>query len=129
MKALLVYAHPEPQSFNGSLRTVAENTLQEQGYEVQVSDLYAMQFNPVAGPADVTARSNPDVFNLGLEQMHAVQNDALASDVPIPRIPSGRASVATSKSLGSSPSSSSRTHPPARYATKYGTCSEAKQTG
>ena len=81
MKVLMVYAHPEPSSFNGSLRNVAVETLADAGHEVFVSDLYAMGFNAVAGPADVTARSNEDVFNLGMEQMHAATHAALAPDI------------------------------------------------
>jgi len=83
MQVLLVYAHPEPASFNGALRDLAIATLTEAGHSVTVSDLYAQGFNPVAGPADVTARKNPREFNLGMEQMHAVQNRTLAGDVQL----------------------------------------------
>ncbi len=41
MKVLLVFAHPEPRSLTGSLRDVARETLQAEGHEVAVSDLYA----------------------------------------------------------------------------------------
>ena len=81
MKVLLVYAHPEPTSFNGSLRDVAVKTLADAGHEVVVSDLYALGFNAVAGPADFTSRSNEDVFNLGMEQMHAAGANAFAPDL------------------------------------------------
>jgi NAD(P)H dehydrogenase (quinone) len=81
MQVLLVYAHPEPRSFNGALRAAAEETLREGGHEVIVSDLYAQGFEAVAGPADVTQRQNPDVFNLGMEQMYAAQNNSFAPDV------------------------------------------------
>jgi NAD(P)H dehydrogenase (quinone) len=81
MKVLLVYAHPEPASFNGALRDVAVATLGAAGHAVTVSDLYAQGFNPVAGPADVTVRDNEQVFNLGMEQMHAVKSGTLAADV------------------------------------------------
>ena len=71
MQALLVYAHPEPQAFNAALRDVAIKALQEQGYVVEVSDLYAMNFNPVAGRGDFTECQNSEIFNLSLEQRHA----------------------------------------------------------
>ena len=45
MKSLIVYAHPEPKSFNGALKDKAVETLEAQGYEVKVSDLYAMDFD------------------------------------------------------------------------------------
>jgi len=81
MKVLLVYAHPEPASFNAALRDAAIETLVAAGHSVMVSDLYALGFNAVAGPGDVTQRANTEVFNLGLEQMHAVKNGLLATDV------------------------------------------------
>jgi len=44
MKVLLVFAHPAPRSLNGSLRDVAVHELSAQGHEVQVSDLYAINW-------------------------------------------------------------------------------------
>lgn len=77
MQALLVYAHPEPQAFNAALRDVGVDTLQAQGYAVEVSDLYAMKFDPVAGRGDFTAPLNPDELNLSLEQRHAAAHGTL----------------------------------------------------
>jgi len=37
MKVLLVFAHPEPRSLNGSLRDVAVHELSAQGHEVQIN--------------------------------------------------------------------------------------------
>ncbi len=51
-KYLIVYAHPNPQSFSHSLMEKIKRTLQQKGNEVQVRDLYAMNFNPVLGPKD-----------------------------------------------------------------------------
>ena len=45
---LIVYAHPEPKSFNGALKDAAAETLRAQGHDVVVSDLYEMGFDPVA---------------------------------------------------------------------------------
>lgn len=42
MKALIVFAYPEQQSFNGALKDTAVNTLAAAGHAVQVSDLYRM---------------------------------------------------------------------------------------
>lgn len=81
MRILMVYAHPEPASFNSALRDEAVAILSAAGHEVTVSDLYAQGFNAVAGPDDVTGRRNPDFFSLGLEQMHAVSAGCLAADV------------------------------------------------
>ena len=71
MKVLLVYAHPEPTSFNGSLRDVAVETLTDAGHEVRVSDLYSLGFNAVAGPADVVARYGGEEFAIVLEETDA----------------------------------------------------------
>ena len=52
MSVLIVYAHPEPKSFNGAMKDAAVETLRGAGPDVAVSDLYAMRFNPVVGPGD-----------------------------------------------------------------------------
>ncbi len=63
------------------MKDVAVQTLTEAGHEVTVSDLYRDGFRAEAGPADVTERANPEVFNLGLEQLHAAQKGMFAPDV------------------------------------------------
>lgn len=52
MKTLIVYAHPEPRSLNGSLKDLAVSTLEAAGHEVRVSDLYAMSWKAVVDAAD-----------------------------------------------------------------------------
>lgn len=52
MKYLIVYAHPNPASFSHAILETAQATLIAAGHEVQVSDLYAQNFQPVLGPAD-----------------------------------------------------------------------------
>jgi NAD(P)H dehydrogenase (quinone) len=81
MQVLVVYAHPEPTSFNASLKDAAVEALSANGHEVVVSDLYALGFNPVAGVDDVAERENPVEFNLGLEQMHAAHGGGFANDL------------------------------------------------
>jgi NAD(P)H dehydrogenase (quinone) len=48
MRALIVHAHHEPGSFNGAMTREAVAALEQGGHEVVVSDLYAMQFDPVS---------------------------------------------------------------------------------
>ncbi len=48
MKVLIVYAHPEPKSFNGALFCHAIRALEQAGRTVMTSDLYAMGFDPVS---------------------------------------------------------------------------------
>ncbi|EHN80336.1 NAD(P)H dehydrogenase [Streptomyces coelicoflavus ZG0656] len=52
MKTLIVHAHPEPRSLNGSLKDLAVSTLEAAGHEVRVSDLYAMDWKAVVDAAD-----------------------------------------------------------------------------
>ncbi|XP_050643232.1 ribosyldihydronicotinamide dehydrogenase [quinone] isoform X1 [Macaca thibetana thibetana] len=81
-KVLIVYAHEEPRSFNGSLKNVAVDELSRQGCTVTVSDLYAMNFEPRATRKDITAAlSNPEVFNYGVETYEAYKQKSLASDI------------------------------------------------
>ena len=82
MQVLIVYAHPEPSSFNGAMRDLAVATLTKQGHEVQVSDLYAMGWNAVAGPADIDGPpSETTRFSLAREQTVAMENGAIAADI------------------------------------------------
>jgi NAD(P)H dehydrogenase (quinone) len=81
MKILIVYAHPEPSSFNHALKEQAINTLQARGHAVVLSDLYAMQFNPVAGWDDFKD-INPQISRqYGIIQRDAYVNDKLAEDI------------------------------------------------
>jgi NAD(P)H dehydrogenase (quinone) len=81
MKVLVVYAHPESDSFNGRVLAATRETLADEGHEVVVSDLYALGFNAVAGPHDVKQRVDKDRFSLGTEQLHASQTHGFADDV------------------------------------------------
>jgi NAD(P)H dehydrogenase (quinone) len=82
MHILIIYAHPEPKSFNGAMKDLAVTALTELGHSVEVSDLYAMSFNPVAGEGDMTGtRSKTDTFSLAREQTVAFENGTLAADI------------------------------------------------
>ena len=47
MRALVVYCHPDPGSFNAAVRDVVLEKLAGRRAEVRVHDLYAMGFSPV----------------------------------------------------------------------------------
>lgn len=81
MNVLIVYAHEEPKSFNGAMRDTAVRVLRELGHTVEVSDLYAMQFNPVGGKHDFTALTDPNYFKYGVEQTKASEAKTFATDV------------------------------------------------
>ena len=81
MNVLIVHAHNEPQSFSTALYKLAEETLHGQGHEVQVSDLYAMNWNPVASAADFGARANPEYLVYALEQREGAKAKTIAADI------------------------------------------------
>ncbi len=81
MRVLIVYAHPEPKSFNGAMKDLAVDILSAAGHSVTVSDLYAQGFNPVAGAHDFTRRVDPTCLDLGVEQANAARTGAFAPDV------------------------------------------------
>lgn len=81
MNVLIVHAHPEPNSFSAALRDQAVATLTAQGHQVQVSDLYAMNWNPVASADDFSARENPDYLVYALEQRLGVKKQTLSADI------------------------------------------------
>lgn len=81
MNTLIVYAHPEPRSFNAALRDAAVDELRQQGHAVEVSDLYAMNFKPVVDRADFLTCHDEERFNVSLEQRHAHAHGGLSPDV------------------------------------------------
>ena len=81
MRVLIVHAHPEPQSFNAALTKAAAAALRGAGHEVTVSDLYADQFNPVAGRHDFLQVADANRFHYQSEQAHAAANRSFAPDL------------------------------------------------
>ncbi len=81
MNILIVHAHPEAQSFCTAMKDLAVVTLEGLGHQVQVSDLYAMQWNPVASASDFPTRGNPDYLVYALEQREAVKRGDIAEDI------------------------------------------------
>ena len=81
MNILIVHTHPEPLSFTTALKDQAVRVLEQQGHHVEVSDLYAMNFNPVASREDFTTLKNEEYLNYALEQRHASQQKLLSTDI------------------------------------------------
>ncbi|WP_112323463.1 NAD(P)H-dependent oxidoreductase [Oceanibium sediminis] len=52
MRALVVYAHPNPESFTAAVRDLVLRRLEEAGAEVTLLDLYAEGFAPVLSAAE-----------------------------------------------------------------------------
>lgn len=81
MNVLIVHAHPEPKSFTTAMKDAAVAELTDQGHRVEVSDLYAMGFDPIAKADDFPARRNPDYLVYALEQRHGHETGSLAPDI------------------------------------------------
>jgi NAD(P)H dehydrogenase (quinone) len=82
MNVLIIFAHPEAQSFNGALKDVAVDSLSRAGHDVVVSDLYGMGFYPATGVGDFAGRRvDPGVLSIAAEQTKAVENGTLSPDI------------------------------------------------
>ena len=55
MDYLIIYAHPNPKSFNHAVKETVENKLKEKGKSFETRDLYALGFEPVMKPDDFIA--------------------------------------------------------------------------
>ncbi len=53
MRVLIVYSHPNPNSFNHALMEHCERGLLTGGHEVRIKDLYAENFDPVLRASDL----------------------------------------------------------------------------
>jgi NAD(P)H dehydrogenase (quinone) len=81
MKILIVYAHHEPKSFNSALKDLTVSVLTEKGHELKISDLYAMNFKPVADRHDFRDLSDPEHMNYMLEQKNASEKGEYIGDI------------------------------------------------
>ncbi|MDK2834717.1 MAG: hypothetical protein PWR29_682 [Methanolobus sp.] len=81
MKILYIFAHPEPKSFNSAMKEAALETLNEQGHEVKLSDLFSTGFKPVLDRHDFLQPKRTDVFNPFMEQMNASKNGTFSTDI------------------------------------------------
>lgn len=81
MNVLLVHAHPEDRSFNGALRDAAIAEIEGSGHSIELSDLYAMKFDPAGGPADFATPLNPDFFHYQSEQLAASKAGTFVEEI------------------------------------------------
>jgi len=63
------------------MKDLAVATLSAAGHQVTLSDLYAQNFNPVAGAGDFLRRADPAHLDIGTEQANAARNAGFAPDV------------------------------------------------
>ncbi|MNG57804.1 Glutathione-regulated potassium-efflux system ancillary protein KefF [compost metagenome] len=83
MNVLLVYAHPEPQSLNGSLKDLSVQRLKAAGHQVQVSDLYAMQWKATLDANDSRVPPLGSRFDPSLDSQHAFANGLQSQDIEL----------------------------------------------
>jgi NAD(P)H dehydrogenase (quinone) len=83
MNILLVYAHPEPKSLNGSIKNFSIKRLEEAGHVVQVSDLYAMQWKASLDADDSTDRDPDARFDPALDSQRAFANGLQSEDIAV----------------------------------------------
>jgi NAD(P)H dehydrogenase (quinone) len=84
MKVLVVYAHPNPNSFNHAVLESFTKGLEHGGNTFEVTDLYATKFNPSLGPEDFAQFTGEQMPQDVLDQQAKVARaDGLAFIFPI----------------------------------------------
>ncbi|MDF7675174.1 NAD(P)H-dependent oxidoreductase [Neisseriaceae bacterium ESL0693] len=83
MNVLIVYAHPEVQSFNAALKRTAVETLTAEEHTVQVSDLYAMHWQAAISAADFPDRADAAFLDIAREQEHAFSQQTIAPAIQV----------------------------------------------
>jgi NAD(P)H dehydrogenase (quinone) len=69
VNVLVVYAHPNPKSFNHAILEIVDETLRAQGHQTRIKDLYAEGFDPLLdGPGLVAANTGQLVPDIRAEQ-------------------------------------------------------------
>jgi NAD(P)H dehydrogenase (quinone) len=84
MKALIVYTHPRPTSFNHAIYQKAKAALEDAGHDVRVRDLYSLNFKVALDDEDLTQLENgntPD--DVRTEQEHIAWADLLVFVHPV----------------------------------------------
>ncbi len=84
MRVLVVYAHPNPNSFNHAILESFTKGLEDGGNTFEIADLNAIKFNPSFGPDDFGQFAGKPVLQDVLDQQAKVaQADGLAFIFPI----------------------------------------------
>ena len=81
MNVLLVHAHPEPRSLNGSLKTFSIKRFEAAGHAVQVSDLYAMKWKASLDADDSMDRVADARFEPALDSKRAFAAGRQSADI------------------------------------------------
>lgn len=67
MRALIIYAHPNPDSFTAAIRDCVASGLAKAGAEYRLLDLYAEGFAPVLSLKELECYENCDENQIGIE--------------------------------------------------------------
>lgn len=79
-KALIVFAHPEQRSFSAAMCDRSAEVLRQTGYDVEVSDLYAMRWKSCPDRSDFS-NSDFDRFDPAAVQEAASETGDFTPDV------------------------------------------------
>ena len=84
MKYLIIYAHPNPKSFNHAIKEIVEEKLNKAGNSCQTRDLYGIGFNPELSADDFVAwQQGKALVDIQREQDYIRNSDILIFVHPI----------------------------------------------
>lgn len=81
MRIFIVHAHHEPTSFNAAMTGTAVRALRAAGHEVRVSDLYAMNFDPVSDRRNFLTVKDPLRLKQQDEEAYADAHDGFVPEL------------------------------------------------
>jgi NAD(P)H dehydrogenase (quinone) len=81
VNVLLVYAHPEPRSLNGSIRDFMVDRFVRAGHAVEVSDLYAMRWKAGLDADDFPQRDALQPFSPSADSRRSFNEGTQTADV------------------------------------------------
>ncbi len=73
MNVLIIFAHPNPRSFNRAILETVDSTLCERGHVTRIHDLYRMQFRAVLESDDLARNWRGDLPEETLREQEAVR--------------------------------------------------------
>lgn len=84
MKHLIIFSHPNPESFNNAIKKTYEEELTQAGHEVRVRDLYADKFDPVLKASDLEMIQKGSIArDVKQEQEHVEWADVITFIFPM----------------------------------------------
>ena len=81
MKVLVVYYHPEKNSFNHAMLQQITAALKKTQVKLKITDLCANNFDPVAGRNAYRSVKDPSIFRQQLEELHAAEQHSFSPQI------------------------------------------------